>query len=95
MFFIAVFGGKNSSVPPLATFVCACFAKSSVMWIPMLYISTSTHFKISFVDLTSIDKQAQTSSTAGAGGIQNLNFTMKKIEQPTTNPENKDFTPID
>lgn len=94
VFFISVFRGKNGSVSPLATFICACFAKSSVMWIPMLYISTSTHFKITFVDLTSLDKQGQTTNSAG-GGIQNPSFIMKKTEQITTNQEEKDFTPID
>ena len=30
------------------------------MWIPLLYISTSTHFKFRFVDLVAIQKQEQT-----------------------------------
>ena len=38
------------------TFICACFAKSSVMWIPMLYISTSKQYRLTFVDLGEIEK---------------------------------------
>ena len=60
VFFISVFRGREGSVDPLATFICACFAKSSIVWIPLLYISTSTHFKFRFVDLVAIQKQEQT-----------------------------------
>jgi len=35
----------------LITFYCACFAKSSVIWIPLFYISTSTQFRFNFVDI--------------------------------------------
>ncbi|CAF5173920.1 unnamed protein product [Rotaria magnacalcarata] len=48
----------------MATFICACFAKSSVMWIPMLYISTSTYFRLSFVDMNCMDKQGPMSSAS-------------------------------
>ena len=34
--FASGFRGKDYAVPPLVTFFCACFAKSSVIWIPML-----------------------------------------------------------
>lgn len=62
VFFISVFRGKEGGVDPLATFICACFAKSSVVWIPLLYISTSTNFKFHFVNLSSINKEEQTSA---------------------------------
>ncbi len=35
----------------MITFYCACFAKSSVIWIPLLYIGTSTQFQFSLVNL--------------------------------------------
>lgn len=34
----------------MATFICACFAKTSVIWIPLFYISTSTQFQFGFVN---------------------------------------------
>lgn len=30
--------------------MCACFAKTSVIWIPLLYMGTSTQFKLRFVN---------------------------------------------
>ncbi|CAF2536952.1 unnamed protein product [Rotaria sp. Silwood2] len=63
VFFISAFRNTDEKISPLATFVCACFAKSSVMWIPMLYISTSTHFRLIFVDMNSMDKQGTIGST--------------------------------
>lgn len=50
-FFISAFQGKDHGISPLITFYCACFAKSSVIWIPLLYISTSTQFRFNFVDI--------------------------------------------
>ena len=47
--FISAFRGKDAAVPSLITFSCACFAKSSTIWIPLLYISTSTQFKLRFL----------------------------------------------
>ncbi len=35
----------------MVTFYCACFAKSSVIWIPLLYIGTSTQFQLRLVNL--------------------------------------------
>ncbi|CAM4888269.1 unnamed protein product, partial [Rotaria socialis] len=32
--------GKHYAIPPLATFMCDCFAKTSVIWVPLLYMST-------------------------------------------------------
>lgn len=40
----------------MATFFCACFAKTSVVWIPLLYVGTSTHFKLSFVNHAALDQ---------------------------------------
>jgi hypothetical protein len=90
VFFLSAFRGKDAAVSPLATFICACFAKSSVMWIPMLYITTSTHFKLNFVDVSAIDRQGAISTTAG--DAYNPSMTIKKT---TPTPQIKDFTPID
>jgi hypothetical protein len=82
VFFLSVFCGKDNLISPLTTFICACFAKSSVIWIPMLYMTTSTYFKFNFVDINSIDKQGQTT---------NIDVPNLSIE----NQNKKDFTPID
>jgi len=49
--FVSAFRGKDYAIPPLVTFYCACFAKSSVIWIPLLYMGTSTQFRLSCVNL--------------------------------------------
>ena len=54
--FASAFRGKDYAVPPLATFFCACFAKLSVIWIPMLYIGTSTQFKFYFVNHNALEQ---------------------------------------
>jgi hypothetical protein len=46
------------------------------MWIPMLYIGTSTYFKFHFVAKNSIDKQGHIGTISGPGldiSIQNKN----------------------
>ena len=49
------------------------------MWIPILYIGTSTYFKFRFVDLSSLDKQGAISQDAGQGGNASLeNKTIQK-----------------
>jgi hypothetical protein len=54
--FVSAFRGKNYAIPPLATFFCACFAKCSVIWIPMLYIGTSTQFKLHIVNQNALNQ---------------------------------------
>lgn len=49
--FVSAFRGKDLAISPLITFFCACFAKSSVIWIPLFYIGTSTQFHFSLVNL--------------------------------------------
>ncbi|UJR26902.1 hypothetical protein I4U23_008212 [Adineta vaga] len=56
--FVSAFQGKDYAVSPLATFLCACFAKSSVIWIPLLYICTSTQYQFSFVNLNTLNSQS-------------------------------------
>jgi hypothetical protein len=58
--FVSAFRGKDYAITPLATFFCACFAKTSVIWIPMLYIGTSTQFQLNFVNRDALDQQAGT-----------------------------------
>jgi hypothetical protein len=96
--FVSAFRGKDAAIPPMATFICACFAKSSVMWMPILYISTSTHFKLHFVDMSAIDKQGGNTSTAG--GAPNPSVAVRKNEKTAAIPAisaavEKDFSPID
>jgi len=79
---VSAFHGKDNLISPLTTFICACFAKSSVIWIPIIYITTSTYFKFNFVDINSIDKQGQTTN------IDRKNLSIG-------NQQKIDFTPID
>ncbi|CAF1021720.1 unnamed protein product [Adineta steineri] len=57
--FVSAFQGKDYAIPPLATFLCACFAKSSIIWIPLLHIGTSTQFQFHFVNLTTVNNQVE------------------------------------
>jgi hypothetical protein len=54
-FFISAFSGNGDSAPPMAIFICSCFAKTSVMWIPLLYINTSTQFRFSLVNISILE----------------------------------------
>ncbi|CAF1109325.1 unnamed protein product [Adineta ricciae] len=66
-FFISAFGAPEANVSPMATFICACFAKTSMIWIPTLYMSTSTQFRFSLVDKSSLEKLGGVSTTGGDG----------------------------
>lgn len=55
--FFAAFRQDYYALPALVTFFCACFAKTSVIWIPMIYIGTSTHFQLRFVSPEALDQQ--------------------------------------
>jgi hypothetical protein len=55
-FFISAFSGNGNGASPMAIFICACFAKTSVMWIPLLYMGTSTQFRFSLVDSNKLEK---------------------------------------
>jgi hypothetical protein len=55
-FFISAFSGNGNGASQMATFICACFAKTSVMWIPLLYMGTSTQFRFSLVDSNTLEK---------------------------------------
>jgi hypothetical protein len=64
-FFISAFSGNDKGAPPMATFICACFAKTSVMWIPLLYIGTSTQFRFSMVDSNALEKLGGAATVVG------------------------------
>jgi len=98
IFCLSVFRGNDSVVSPLAAYLCACFAKSSVVWIPILYISTSTHFRLSFVNTNAMDKQGQT--VTSTGGMPNPSNANRNDDKPTASgamhrPSIRDFTIID
>ncbi|CAF4087606.1 unnamed protein product [Rotaria sp. Silwood2] len=63
--FISAFRGKYYAMPPLITFICACFAKSSVIWIPLLFIGTSTQFKLRFVNANRLNYRTRSDRVAG------------------------------
>ena len=88
--FISAFRGKDYAIPPMVTFFCACFAKSSVIWIPMLYIGTSTQFKLNFVNRDSFEQQWATNridaNPNGNGQKCNRKFDQTSII-PVAGPE--------
>ena len=55
--FFAAFRQDYYALPALLTFFSACFAKTSVIWIPLIYIGTSTHFQLRFVSPEALDQQ--------------------------------------
>ncbi|CAF3648991.1 unnamed protein product [Rotaria sp. Silwood1] len=57
--FLSAFRGKDYAISPMATFFCACFAKTSVIWIPMFYVATSTHFQLSFINRDILDQSTR------------------------------------
>ncbi len=58
--FVSAFQGKDYALPPLVTFSCACISKTSVIWIPMLYIGISTQFRFQFVNQDAAEQTAPT-----------------------------------
>ncbi|CAF1664263.1 unnamed protein product, partial [Rotaria sordida] len=58
--FVSAFRGKDYAIPPMATFFCACFAKTSVIWIPMFYVATSTQFQLNFINRDALDQSIGT-----------------------------------
>lgn len=79
-FFLAAFRGKNYGTPPAVAFLCACFAKTSVVWIPIIYASTSTQFQVSFVSRAAIEETDGTSRIAPGQTIANRNATILNIQ---------------
>ncbi|CAF2670717.1 unnamed protein product [Rotaria sp. Silwood2] len=72
-FFLAAFRGKGYGTPPVIAFLCACFAKSSVVWIPIIYASTSTQFQWSFVKLTALEGPDPTNRVGPGYTLTNMN----------------------
>ena len=64
--FLSAFRDKSNPLPPLGTFLCACFAKTSVIWIPSIYIGTSTHFNLRFVNTVVLEQQLSVSNRIDA-----------------------------
>ncbi|CAF1397344.1 unnamed protein product [Adineta steineri] len=83
LFFIGAF--SHYTPPPMATFVCACFAKTSVVWIPTLYITTSTQFRFSLVDKHAVDKLGAASSNAG--DVPNATTVVRTVEKANEDKE--------
>ncbi|UJR24384.1 hypothetical protein I4U23_005761, partial [Adineta vaga] len=63
LFFLLAFYPNQFIISPILTFLCACFAKSSVMWIPILYLTTSTYFQCSFINQNYLQTQIQNKKT--------------------------------
>ncbi|CAF3865147.1 unnamed protein product [Rotaria sordida] len=95
-FFISAFSRSNYTVPPMATFICSCFAKTSVMWIPFLYMSTSTQFRLSLVDIAALDRLSATTTAAGEApkATTAVRQTGKKSISPDNVSNDKDIVTI-
>ncbi|CAF1239985.1 unnamed protein product [Rotaria sp. Silwood1] len=72
-FFLAAFRGKGYGTPPAIAFLCACFAKTSVVWIPIIYASTSTQFQWSFVKLGALEGLDPTNRVGPGHTLTNMN----------------------
>ncbi|CAF1132630.1 unnamed protein product [Adineta steineri] len=57
---ISIFRGPDYGTPPIITSICSIFAKSSAIWIPLLYMGTSTQFRFRLVNNTAVDQQTAT-----------------------------------
>ena len=77
--FTSAFRGKDYAIPPIVTFSCACFAKSSVIWIPLLYIGTSTQFQLHFVNRNAFDQQ-QIGPNRIEAGLVDGSMILRKAE---------------
>ncbi|CAF1493293.1 unnamed protein product [Adineta ricciae] len=75
----SIFLGEDYGTPPIITSISSIFAKSSVIWIPLLYIKTSTHFKFGFVNQNALEAQAATNrvgTNEGTRGRANINDSL-------------------
>ncbi len=52
-----MFRGVEYGTPPIVTSICSIFAKSSAIWIPLLYAGTSTQFRLAFVNHGAVQQQ--------------------------------------
>ncbi|CAF0932256.1 unnamed protein product [Adineta steineri] len=83
-FFASAFRGKEYALPPMVTFSCACIAKSSVIWIPMLYIGTSTHYQLQFVNQDALNEGIP--NNRGNTVLPNIPRLSRKIDDIAMNP---------
>ncbi|CAF1481739.1 unnamed protein product [Adineta ricciae] len=75
----SIFLGEDYGTPPIITSISSIFAKSSVIWIPLLYIKTSTHFKFGFVNQNVLDANGATNrvgSNEGTRARANINNSL-------------------
>ncbi|CAF2399293.1 unnamed protein product [Rotaria sp. Silwood2] len=75
---------KNYAIPPMTVFVCACFAKTSLIWIPMFYAYTSTQFQLSCVNRSSLDQPIGTTRVA-AVALANIPVLPQKNDEMVMN----------
>ncbi|CAF2984196.1 unnamed protein product [Rotaria sp. Silwood2] len=83
-FFLSAFRGKDYAIPPMTVFVCACFAKTSLIWIPMFYAYTSTQFQLSCVNRSSLDQPIGTTRVA-AVALANIPVLPQKNDEMVMN----------
>ncbi|CAF3978211.1 unnamed protein product [Rotaria sordida] len=84
---VKIFRGKYYVIPSLITFIFACFTKSSVIWISLLFIGTPTQFKLRFVNYCSnmVGFDARNRDTVNplniSSEIFNLTVTLDEYKQ--------------
>ncbi|UJR17900.1 hypothetical protein I4U23_004799 [Adineta vaga] len=69
---ISIFLGEDYGTPPIITSISSIFAKSSAIWIPLLYIGTSTHYKLRFVNRIELDANVAPSNRVGLTGTKQM-----------------------
>ncbi|CAF4879547.1 unnamed protein product [Rotaria sp. Silwood1] len=83
-FFLSAFRGKDYAIPPMTVFICACFAKTSLIWIPMLYANTSTQFQLNFITRDVLDQSIGT-TRFGAAILVNIPILTRKSDDLVMN----------
>ncbi|CAF3861353.1 unnamed protein product [Rotaria sp. Silwood1] len=83
-FFLSAFRGKDYAIPPMTVFICACFAKTSLIWIPMIYANTSTQFQLNFITRDVLDQSIGT-TRFGAAILVNIPILTRKSDDLVMN----------
>ncbi|CAF4884887.1 unnamed protein product [Rotaria sp. Silwood1] len=78
---------KNYAIPPMTVFICACFAKTSLIWIPMIYANTSTQFQLNFITRDVLDQSIGT-TRFGAAILVNIPILTRKSDDLYHNSAN-------
>lgn len=81
-FFVSLINGDYNTISPLLAYFSAIFAKSSVIWIPIIYIGTSTHYRIRFVNFEALEAQIG-SNRVDVGATEARSQAPTAVPRPT------------